>query len=500
VFYGNLRFHEKVLSIGLEDDFFYYAHAARNLVFNGHSTFDGTHITNGYHPLWFLIIAAITKVFSIGGLGHASTIYPFAIALETIQVSLVLGVAYISYKFTSKFCDEAICLCIQLLITSWMIIQVRTGMEVGLAILMVFLLMLFRVREGFQWNFNNSLVYGLIAALAILSRLDVVLIVAPTVAIDLLFSDQSIRSKIKNCFGVAIGLLPLFGYFASNIVLFHVLMPISGTAKQLRTHHVPSWNALQTFIEYITSQRHPLLGIFMATTAIAVIRYRTLFKRVYKYRTIFLGTLLFPIVHLVVICSASDWLFFPWYLYPWIISFLSAATILFARPTTRNSEPAYLPDPQKREGWVYACAAFMFFYSFAISFHSNPKHNLPYMASMAILKFEKSHPGIYAMGDRAGVVGYFGTEPVVQLEGLMMDPAFLQHIIKKEDLVKVLHQYDVKYYVSTRAAVDENGCWTVKEPFQAGPDSPAMHGTLCNKPVAEFTNGDFTNDIFYIGE
>jgi hypothetical protein len=66
VFYTNLRFHEQVLSIGFEDDFFYYAEAAKNLVLSGASTFDGVHLTNGYHPLWFLVIVAITKIFGIG--------------------------------------------------------------------------------------------------------------------------------------------------------------------------------------------------------------------------------------------------------------------------------------------------------------------------------------------------------------------------------------------------------------------------------------------------
>lgn len=40
----------------LEDDYFYYAIVADKLVTLGKLTYDGTTITNGFHPLWLVVI------------------------------------------------------------------------------------------------------------------------------------------------------------------------------------------------------------------------------------------------------------------------------------------------------------------------------------------------------------------------------------------------------------------------------------------------------------
>src|SRR4051794_13644165 len=39
-----------------EDDYFYYATIADNLVRFGRSTYDGTTLTNGFHPLWQMVL------------------------------------------------------------------------------------------------------------------------------------------------------------------------------------------------------------------------------------------------------------------------------------------------------------------------------------------------------------------------------------------------------------------------------------------------------------
>ena len=42
-----------------QDDFFYYLKNAQNLAMGHGSTFNGLVITNGYHPLWMLTLAAV---------------------------------------------------------------------------------------------------------------------------------------------------------------------------------------------------------------------------------------------------------------------------------------------------------------------------------------------------------------------------------------------------------------------------------------------------------
>lgn len=489
VFYANLRFQKEVLAVGLEDDFFYYAQAARNLVFSGTSTFDGIHLTNGYHPLWFLVIAVITKIFGIGGLLGATTVYPFAIAVETLQSLIVIGAAYLSFKIASKFCSENISLCIQLLTVGATLMQARTGMETGLAIVMILALVAFRIHDGFHWNFTHSLLYGVLGSIAILSRLDVALMVGPMVGYDLLTEVRGWRARFEVSLTIALGLFPLVGYFLSNLVIFHTLMPISGTAKQLRAHHFPSWYALHTFLGFFFAKNSPLLVVQFLLTVFALLKFRTFSLRANKYRVIFFAMLMFPIVHLLIITSASDWELFLWYLYPWTVSFIAAGVVLFSgRTEVRKYETVA----------AYCCAGFLVFYGLLVGVRSSPSHNLPYQAALEIKEFEREHPGIYGMGDRAGAVGYFGSQPVVQLEGLMMDKDYLENIRKEKDLLNVLREYHIRYYVSTRAERDNDGCWQVKEPWQAGPDSPSMHTKICKAPLIAFKHEQWINHIFEI--
>jgi len=121
---------------------------------------------------------------------------------------------------------------------------------------------------------------------------------------------------------------------------------------------------------------------------------------------------------------------------------------------------------------------------------------LTYLAGEDIAGFAATHPGIYGMGDRAGAVAYLAKVPVVQLEGLMMDADYLDDIRKQKNVKDVLLEYHVRYYISTGASVDSAGCYAVREPMQAGPDSPAMRSLLCQKPVATFDHRGFVNHIF----
>lgn len=46
------------------DDAFYYLQIARNLASTGNSTFDGINPTNGYHPLWMILLAPLADIFT----------------------------------------------------------------------------------------------------------------------------------------------------------------------------------------------------------------------------------------------------------------------------------------------------------------------------------------------------------------------------------------------------------------------------------------------------
>jgi len=189
-----------------------------------------------------------------------------------------------------------------------------------------------------------------------------------------------------------------------------------------------------------------------------------------------MAVLWFPWIYYMAISCRSDWPLWPWYMYalrPAVcISFVVLCT---CTPVQRLME------------WRPVAPVLLLIF-FVYLFHSSWPTQLEdvYATAQDVQRFEAKHPGIYAMGDRAGSVGYLIHSPLVQTEGLMMDKAFLENIRQRRPLLDVLKQYGVRYYVVTLLpgySLDPQGCMDAKEPFMAGKDSPKMTAVLCQKPV-----------------
>ncbi len=493
VFWGNLRFGKSVLAVGLEDDFFYYAQVAQNLALHGRSTFDGIHLTNGYHPLWLLVLTLITKLTGVGGVLNPSSIFPFAISLETIQVALLLGVSYFVLRVSRLYCSDIISACIQMLVASSALVLIRTGMEVGLTLLLGFGLLWFRLRPDFRWSPANSFYYGFLASMMVLSRLDTILFVGLLLIFDLIPNAVGIQERLRRAISFGIGIFPVLGYVLLNIAIFKTATPISGTAKQLRHHYIPSLRTFESFKGFFTERGSPLLIVWVLLTLLGLVLLCTRSWEGRKgQRGVFWAALLFPLLHLFSVATLSDWPLWPWYLYVWVVSGAVSAVMFF------SAEMVWVkgtPLPVKKTCFALSLL-FLVAYGAAVARSSNPAHNRPYVAGLEIADFANQHPGIYAMGDRSGVVGYLINSPVLQLEGLMMDKEYLKNIQAEKDLLGVLKQYGVDYYISTRSTPDAEGCYAFREPWQAGPDSFVMNGRICQAPVAEFTHDVWVNDIF----
>ena len=93
-----------------------------------------------------------------------------------------------------------------------------------------------------------------------------------------------------------------------------------------------------------------------------------------------------------------------------------------------------------------------------------------YDVGVQLQQFEQTHPGVYAMGGGSGMPGYLLRSPIIQTEGLMMDPAYLQHIRHQDDLLPTLRSYGVRYYV----------VWEVNEKIWL-PKKPRCQGLLSGR-------------------
>ena len=173
------------------DDAFYYYKVAQNIAEGRGSTFDGMNLTNGYHPLWMLICV---PVFA---LARFDLILPLRL-LVFISIGLTAGTSLTIYRLLASRLPAPLA---WLAAAAWAFlpriagVATLQGMESGLNIFFVALLLertaALRTLPLAEQSPRRMLGVGLLAGLAVLSRLDNVF-VALAVGLWLLFPRLSL--------------------------------------------------------------------------------------------------------------------------------------------------------------------------------------------------------------------------------------------------------------------------------------------------------------------
>jgi hypothetical protein len=365
------------------------------------------------------------------------------------------------------------------------------GMEITLTIPLVLALCWYRLRPRFSWSLNTAIIYGLLAAAVVLSRLDAMLFVAPLFVLECIFRGPSpVTDSLIRFTSLVSGCLPIGIYELVNRHFFHTWTPISAQAKQLRAHYVPSLGPL---ISILHSLSISLLITCPAVLAIAITVLTGIFRgggRLQKeHRPIVLSLLLFPLLQQLVLSSRSDWPLWSWYAYPFVLATAGALLVGFSRGAADR-----LLCPPRIRRFMGLLGGVMIMLFAVCDIHQTTvvrlRRDSCYWFAQDLVAFSATHKGVYAMGDSAGTTAYLIQQPLVQLEGLVMDEAFLDNIRRQRDLNQVLANYKVRYYVIPSPRLVE-GCYQAVEPAEAGPDSPKMRGKFCIAPTGSFDAGGF---------
>jgi len=160
------------------DDFFYYLKVAQSLVTRHISSFDGSTLTNGYHPLWMLVLVSLFVLFK----GKA-----FFLALGAVTAGAVIALFFLCRALCQLLkASSLVSALISLLVCFWAEKLMKIGMEVTIAVPLVFALAVYVRRAEFRWTARQCLAYGFLSSLAILARLDVALFVLLLLPLQLL--------------------------------------------------------------------------------------------------------------------------------------------------------------------------------------------------------------------------------------------------------------------------------------------------------------------------
>lgn len=220
------------------DDGFYYFQVARNLAGGLGFTFDGINPTNGYHPLWLLVI---TPLFFFA---QIDLLLPLRL-LILLSALIAVGTAILLYRILRQYAGKWVAGFIGL-VWIWLPrfhnLNLHTGVEAGLNAFCILLFWYFLVRFPVLGDrpYRRLAWLGLLGAAAILVRLDNIFLVGLGCAWLLLRLRQPAkRSKVQLwrwrasaaaelAAPIAIVLLLYVGW---NLLVFGTATPISGQVK-----------------------------------------------------------------------------------------------------------------------------------------------------------------------------------------------------------------------------------------------------------------------------
>lgn len=213
----------------IQDDAFYYFEIARRIGLGQGSTCDGITKTNGYHPLWLLMLVPLSPIMNASREWGARVAIALAVLLLGGALLLLRAVAARTAPLYAAFA----------LLYAWSALLFSSvyGMESGLAACLLGLLLWLIGRRQAPPAVPEALLIGLVSALLVLARLDSVWYV---LALDVLWAARLLRASDRATGAApwqALGAAALLqasimgGYLAVNYVSFGHLLTVSALAK-----------------------------------------------------------------------------------------------------------------------------------------------------------------------------------------------------------------------------------------------------------------------------
>lgn len=259
-------------------DSFYYFTVARNFALTGMVTFDQSYPTNGFHPLWQLLTALLYKIsllFRLPETTYLVVVLCTSMVLVSLGVTLT-GLAFINIrkKLPTSFILVPVGIYALLILPAWVYFldikgyhnqlegptplygtmwSFMNGMESGLVIFF-FGLLFFVFTRFVKISRFHSILFGFIASLLVLSRLDHIFIAAGLLllfCLDVLLARNSLSIQKLFLFSICLT-LPIAGYMLVNYSYARSIMPVSASAKT--TFPVPN---LENLYHLILVLRYP---------------------------------------------------------------------------------------------------------------------------------------------------------------------------------------------------------------------------------------------------
>jgi hypothetical protein len=434
-----------------EDDAFYYFKIAQNIVAEHIVTFDGQNRTNGFHPLWLLMLLPVflatqDAIFALRIVGTFSNLL--------LAAGYCFALGFILPRYSVFICS----ICTALAIYYGRILSrcnLETSVLIPLAVLSLVLFARIEATSDSRGATAKLLLLGCLLSLLQLSRLDAVFLSLTIVLFVVLRLVSMDRLPVARLCAIA-GPPALTGtaYLSYNLLSFGWVTPVSSVSKSMGTEiinymffrqvtHSPSWMAylgmlILAFYCLVTYARdaisHARAPEANANTAFVV--------------SVFMIT--YTTYHLF----CTSWLLWNWYLYPAVLASFFVVPVFLDSALEKlwGKMPRY--EVKATDYAIWGCVLAFFVVAALVVWEvmwlsRNVEHSYTYQNYRLAARLNdklRSHPKL-AMGDRCGSFAYFYRGNVLQLEGLVGDYQIVE-AIRANTLGDYITKQRVEYIVS----------------------------------------------------
>jgi hypothetical protein len=469
-----------------EDDAYYYFKIARNVAQQGQLTFDGQSITNGFHPLWLLVLVPFFIIW------HDPILVLRAIG--TFSIILAGWAGFLSLHYTRRFSLSAYCLAAALTLVC--IISFGTGgMETTLLLpLLISSTMLLEQTRPWrpESNDNKALVLGAFLSFVQLARLDAVLFNIIALTFAALKNGVSVFHNRKL---FRLGLFPFVTgslYLATNYAIWGHFVSTAGMVKTMRGDQ----QVVNTrFLAQVLMPDNPLDVImwivFAAMLALSVGYLAVMLLSRSGNRGTHLDdseyvpmiVAIFFVVFAGYQLFGTTWVLWRWYAYPVLLTSVFVAPYLFDRIERHLKSYPTLRLPLSASSGVLVACVLVWTFTLSIkwgywagSIETSFQYDNYLVAQSLNQQFQ--HHDTLAMGDRAGSLAYFYTGNVLQLEGLVGDYGLIT-AIRTNKLANYMSRFGVHYVASYSAPPAGYSQWTLFTPLPLLSSGPYAEILLC---------------------
>lgn len=468
------------------DDLHYYLLTALNQANGLGSTFDGINRTNGYQPLWFWMLTGAY-------LPAADRDTALVITMVLLAVLWVVAVVLV-YRIATLVVGPGP-LPVGLALVA-LLIQGRwwSGCENALGVVLLLALVLLVLRGGLMSGRPPrpavAAGVGVLLAALVLTRLDLLVVVAGTALIVLRGVRRSPpRTALATGALIVAPTIVSFGaYLALNHWWFGTALPVSGLAKQLGpAGH--NWRVLGDFMLYGQVGPVPLFfgaTVLLASAAAVVLLAPGRVHRIGGTRAVHAPALramiallaVTSVVQVVYYAVATSWELQSWYFGAAVVALMLSAVVIGAAIRARVDRGVALATATV----VVVVAALG---AVALD-QTGPLADPPPTATPATRDIDAGAwadanlpPGsVIAMGDWAGTFAYTTSHPVVQTEGLVNSLGYLE-ALRAGTARAWLADRGVGYLARLTHPGETVGC-RVEEPYFGS--GPRVAFDVCGRP------------------